>query len=107
MSTFLRPRTRFERENYCGATLDSTRVARRDPRVTLSLVRIAFREHHRPTWGIRASITPTIIGLRVTRTPDRWGNRIFGSVAYDDEGHLATYGGRVENGRIVWQCYMD
>lgn len=101
MPTPLRVRTRFEPVNYCGATLLSTRLARREPRITLSLARIAYREHR------GATLEQTIVGLRVSTRPDQWGNRVFGTVEYDAEGHYASYGGRVVDGRIKWQCYAD
>lgn len=102
------------RDNYVRATTRTTLTAAADPRITVSLARIAFREHHHPTWGREsgifdsvASIGIVVKGIVVTREPDQWGNRVFADVEYNQHGHRATYGGRVIDGRIVWQCYMD
>lgn len=96
-------------DNYVRATTRSTLTAATDPRITVSLARIAFREHHHPTYFSDSVASPGIVikGIVVTREPDRWGNRLFADVEYNQHGHRATYGGRAVDGRIIWQCYMD
>lgn len=97
--------------NYVRANATQTTLAAQDPRINVSLARIAFREHHHPSWKgpfpSVARIDPIVRGIRITKEPDQWGNRIFADVQYNDHGHRATYGGRVVEGRIKWQCYMD
>lgn len=108
----------FAPDNYVRAERDETYALAQAPRVTVSLARIASREHQpygrMVAFQLREYATrhtmlasPIIRGLRLADTPDESGNDLFADVQYAAEGFCATYGGHMVGNRVVWQCYMD
>lgn len=100
------PVTLYSDDNYVHASFESTHAASMEPRVTVSLARIAMIEHNDPRDAPR--VVPIIRGIMVIDGHDQWGNYVFADIEYSENGWVATYGGRMDDaGRIVWQCYMD
>lgn len=91
--------------NYAQATPESTAAAVASPLIMGSLVNAVNETYS----GYRVALMPQLVihGIRVEKTPDQWGSRIFADVQYTADGARTLICARVADGVLRWSVYAD